>query len=170
MNILLDPLFKVLKPKEDLAARIMLMGNLKLEELNELKEWERKFSNSLSSIVHRDRVERTEMFSELARANGLLLLAATKAFFPGKTFEYIKSAKPILAVTIKGSTIWEIGNDLPQMFLFDYTAEELDYTPIEKFLDACSTGSYDYKIPEEFSEEYLSKIFLDKINQIKLFD
>ena len=168
MNILLDPLFKVLKPKEDLAARIMLMGNIKLEELNESKEWERKFSNSLSSIIHKDRIERTEMFSELAKANGLLLLAATKAFFPSKTFEYIKSAKPILAVTMKGSTIWEVGNDLPQMFIFDYSAEELDYTPIEKFLDACRTGSYDYKIPEEFSEEYLSKIFLDKINQIKL--
>ena len=52
------------------------------------------------------------------------------------------------------------------MFLYDYTAQKPDYTPVEEFLKACQTGVYEYKIPEEYSEEYLSKIFLDTIKNI----
>jgi hypothetical protein len=170
MSILLEPLYNTLKIKKDIETDIILLGNLKSDDFDELKYWAYQFSNTSSKIITKDRVDRAEMFIELTKANGLLLLAATKAFFPSKTFEYIKSAKPILAVTLKGSTIWEVGNDLPQMFLYDYTANELDYSPIEKFLDACSTGNYNYKIPVEYSEEYLSKVFLNRINQMLLLE
>ena len=111
-------------------------------------------------------IERSEMFKQIENANGLLLLSTGIAPIPSKIFEYIKSAKPILAVTIKDSSVWQLGDKLPQMFLYDYSAKELDYLPIKKFLSVCKTGNYDYKIPEEFSEEYLSKIFLNTVKQI----
>jgi hypothetical protein len=170
MSLLIQPLYEILKVKGDIDSEIILLGNLKLDDLDELKYWKSQFSNTSSKIIIKDRIKRNEMFTELIKADGLLLLASTKAFFPSKAFEYIKSTKPILAITLKGSTIWEVGNDLPQMFLFDYTAKVLDYSPIEKFFYACRTGNYDFKIPEKFSEEYLSKIFLDKINQMLLID
>jgi len=52
------------------------------------------------------------------------------------------------------------------MFLFDYSAQKHDYTPVEKFLKACQTGEYEYNIPIEYSEKYLSKIFLDIIKNV----
>lgn len=166
ISILLQPLYNILKSKINLEFNIVLLGDLMSEDYNELKYWREQFSSTHSEVITKERVTRMEMYAELAKANGLLLLAATKAFIPSKTFEYIKSAKPILAVTSKSSSIWELGQKVPQMFLFDYTAQKPDYRPVKEFLNACQTGVYEYKIPEEYSEEYLSKIFLSTIDKI----
>jgi len=166
MSILLEPLCNILKSKNELAAEIILLGDLLKNDFEELKYWKQQFINTRTRVITKNRMPRNEMYAELANADGLLLLAATKAFFPSKTFEYIKSAKPILAVTSKGSTIWEIGQNLPQMFLYDFTIKKPDYTPIEEFLNACQTGIYEYDIPIEYSEKYLSKIFLDTIKNV----
>lgn len=166
MSILLRPLYDAFKSRTDIRVELVLLGNLLRGDLNELDYWKQQFDITNCTLITRDRMPREEMFIEITKVNGLLLLAVSKAFFPSKTFEYIKSAKPILAVTSKGSTIWEIGQNLPQMFLYDYTAQKPDYTPVEEFLKACQTGVYEYKIPEEYSEEYLSKIFLNTIDKI----
>jgi len=149
-----------------LEFNIVLLGDLMREDYNELKYWREQFSATHSEVVTKERVTRMEMYAELAKANGLLLLAATKAFIPSKTFEYIKSTKPILAVTLKSSSIWELGQNVPQMFLYDYTAREKDYSPIINFLEVCMSGEYEYNLPEEFSEEYLATIFLNSIHQL----
>lgn len=166
MNILLRPLYDAFKSRTDIRVKIILLGNLLLKDLNEMEYWKQRFDNTNCTLITRDGMPREEMFIEITKVDGLLLLAASKAFFPSKSFEYLKSAKPILAVTSKGSTIWEIGQNLPQMFLYDFTAKKPDYTPIEEFLKACQTGEYEYNIPEEYSEEYLSKIFLDTIKNV----
>ena len=166
MSILLSPLYDVFKSRTDIRVELILLGNLLLNDLNEMEYWKQQFDNTNCTLITRKRMPREEMFIEITKVDGLLLLAVSKAFFPSKTFEYIKSAKPILAVTLKGSTIWEIGQNLPQMFLYDYTAHKPDYTPVEEYLKACQTGDYKYNIPKEYSEEYLSKIFLDTIKNV----
>lgn len=166
MSILLRPLYNTFKSITDIRVELILLGNLLHSDLNELEYWKQQFDITNCTLITHDRMPREEMFIEITKVDGLLLLAASKAFFPSKTFEYIKSAKPILAVTSKDSTIWEIGQNLPQMFLYDYTKQKPDYTPIEEFLNACQTGVYEYNIPKEYSEEYISKIFLNTIKNI----
>jgi len=166
MSILLRPLYNAFKSRTDIRVKLILLGNLLLNDLNEMEYWKQQFDITNCTLIARDRMPREEMFIEITKVDGLLLLAASKAFFPSKTFEYIKSAKPILAVTSKGSTIWEIGQNLPQMFLYDYIAQKPDYTPVEGFLKACQTGIYEHNIPIEYSEKYLSKIFLDTIKNV----
>lgn len=169
MSILLQALHKVLSTEKEFETKIVLIGNLQHDDLGELEYWNKQFNVTRSEVINKDRIPRQEMLNELIKANGLLLLAATKAFFPSKTFEYIKSAKPILAVTLKNSTIWQIGQNLPQMFLYDYSDKEKDYSPILKFLDACRTGKYEYEIPEEYSEDHLSKKFIAAIKKVNFF-
>lgn len=166
VSILLQPLYKILKKKKNLELSIVLLGDLNREDYNELTYWRQQFSTTLCQVITKNRVKRKEMYTELAQANGLLLLATANAFIPSKTFEYIKSAKPILAVTLKNSSVWQMSLKIPQMFLFDYSAEEKDYSSIAKFLLACSTGKYEYNVPEEYSEEYLSKVFINAVNKI----
>ena len=103
------------------------------------------------------------MFEEISLVDGLLLLAASEASIPSKTFEYLKSQKPILAVTSKGSAIWELAKDIPQLFVYDYTSSDKDYDIIDKFLNACRSGKFKINVPNQYSEEHLSKIFMRSI-------
>lgn len=166
MSILLKPLYDTFKSRTNISVELILLGNLLLNDLNEMEYWKQRFDNANCTLITRDRIPREEMFIEITKVDGLLLLAASVASFPSKTFEYIRSSKPILAVTLKDSAVWQMGQEIPQMFLYDYTAQKPDYTPVEEFLKACQTGVYEYEIPEEYSEEYLSKIFLDTIKNI----
>lgn len=166
MSILLKPLYDAIKSRTNIRVELILLGNLLLKDLNEMEYWKQRFDNENCSLITKDRIPREEMFIEITNVDGLLLLAASEASVPGKAFEYIRSSKPILAVTLKDSAVWQMGQKVPQMFLFDYSAQKPDYTPVEKFLKACQTGEYEYNIPKEYSEEYLSKIFLDTIKNV----
>lgn len=161
---ILYPLHSVLFKKK-IKAELVLLSNLKRKDQRELNYWTVNFKRINSELYIRPQIPREEMFELVNGTDGLLLLSTSIARIPSKTFEYIKSSKPILAVTLKNSAVWQLGKKVPQMFLFDYTAEEEDYLPIIKFLAACSTGKYESNIPEEFSEEYLSKVFMDVVNK-----
>jgi len=166
VSILLNPLSVLAEINTNIQVEIILIGNLIHQDHKELIYWEDRLINTRFTLIPQNPVPREEMLVKLNQASGLLLLSASIGSIPSKTFEYIKSGKPIFAVTLKNSAVWQIGWDLPQMFLFDYSAQKPDYTPIEEFLNACQTGVYEYKIPNEYSEEYLSKIFLDTIKNI----
>jgi len=165
-DILLRPLFNVLQVRKN-PVELLLLSNLKRNYIKSLDSWKSRFEKIGCKLSNIPQVKRRKMFDFIANSSGLLLLSTGQAPLPSKTFEYIKSTKPILAVTPKGSTVWEIGQNLHQMFLYDYTAEKTDLTPVEKFLDACNTGDYKYNIPDEYSEEYLSKIFMDTIKNVE---
>jgi hypothetical protein len=49
------------------------------------------------------------------------------------------------------------------MFVYDYTSSKKDYDIIDNFLNACRTGKFEINVPNQYSEEHLSKIFLRSI-------
>ena len=103
------------------------------------------------------------MFDLFLHIHGFLLLSTSYAAVPSKTFEYIKTQKPILAVTLRGSAVWELAKDIPQMFIYDYTSNDKDYDIIHKFLNACRTDKFNINVPNQYTEEHLSKIFMRSI-------
>lgn len=164
-DVLFHPLFNVLARK-NYSVEILLLSNLKRKDIKSMDYWISRFKKIRCNLSSKPQVKREKMLDMITNSDGLLLLSTGQAPIPSKVFEYIKSAKPILAVTIKDSAVWQIGLKIPQMFLFDYSSEEKDYSSIAKFLHACSTGKYKYNLPEEYSEEYLSKVFINAINKI----
>ncbi len=162
VELLLDPLFNSVKSYSK-KIEIILLGDFRRKDINALNQWENNFVGSNYKIVQKERIPRSKMFEEISLVDGLLLLAASEASIPSKTFEYIKSQKPILAVTSKGSAIWEFAKDIPQMFVYDYTSSDKDYDIIDKFLNACRSGKFKINVPNQYSEEHLSKIFLRSI-------
>lgn len=166
VSLLLNPLSELAKINTNIKVEIVLLGNLFSQDYKELIFWEDRLKNTSFTLIHKNPVPRENMFVELNNANGLLLLAASIGSIPSKTFEYINSGKPIFAVTLKNSAVWQMGENIPQMFLFDYSVQRPNYTPLDGFIKACQTGEYECKIPKEYSEEYLSKIFLNTIKNI----
>ena len=162
VELLLDPLFNSLKNNSK-KIEIILLGDFRRKDINALNQWENNFVGSNYKIVQKERIPRSKMFEEISLVDGLLLLAASKASIPSKTFEYIKSQKPILAVTLKDSAIWELAKDIPQMFFYDYTSNNKNYDIIDKYLIACRSGKFEINVPDQYSEEHLSKIFMRSI-------
>lgn len=164
-DILFHPLFKVLSGK-NYAVELLLLSNIKRKDIKSMDYWISRFKEIECNLSSKPQVNREKMLEMIKNSDGLLLLSTGQAPIPSKAFEYIRSSKPILAVTLKDSAVWQMGQEIPQMFLYDYTAPKPDYTPVEEFLDACQSRVYEYNIPKEYSEEYLSKIFLNTIDQI----
>ncbi len=162
VELLLDPFFSSLKNNSK-KIEIILLGDLRRKDIIALNQWENNFVGSNCKIIQKERIPRNKMFEEISSVDGLLLLAASEASIPSKTFEYIKSQKPVLAVTLRGSAIWELAKDVPQMFVYDYTSSKKDYDIIDNFLNACRTGKFEINVPDQYSEEHLSKIFLRSI-------
>lgn len=144
-------------------GEIILLGNLEQKDLIEFNVWRARFRELSWDLVHVPHVPRNEVPEKLREADGLLLLSVSIAAIPSKLYEYIPTAKPILAVTLRGSAVWELCEDIPQVFLFDCSVnEENDCSVVQEFINACRTGNHQYAIPAEFTEEHLSKIF-DKV-------
>lgn len=162
INMLLEPIYLALLNSYK-SVQIEILGDLKRNDKYHFKSWQMKFEEISSSITVHARVERNEMLRKISDADGLLLLSISHSALPSKLYEYIYTKKPILAVTLKNSAVWNLAVKLPQMFLYSYNAQIEDNTVVTKFFDACYTCEYDYKVPSEFSESHLSDVFLNEI-------
>jgi hypothetical protein len=140
---------------------ITLLGKLEWEDLVEVEDWRPRFEAQGWSIDVKAAVSREKMMAMLGEADGLLLLAAGQAAIPGKLYEYLAVRKPVFVSTPKGSAVRTIGESLPQLFLIDHTKQDQDVA--RSFLAACGRDDNHYVMPPHFSEETLSRIFLDEI-------
>ncbi len=165
LNILLNPLYNTFK-KDNIKIEIIFLSHLRREELNLFENWKKKFASLNISLKLYAHLPRIEMFEFINQSSGLLLLSAGYGPLPSKLFEYIKSSKPIFAVTPNGGAVSRLAEKLPQLFLYDSTSDEEDYLSIQRFINACMSGNYQFNIPEEFTENYLSKIFLREIGTL----
>jgi hypothetical protein len=163
-DILLNPLCKAIISSENLLKiNILLIGRIRRKDYPTLDKWVRQYEKINSEIIIKEHVTRKKLFNLFDYVDGLLLLSTSFAAIPSKTFEYIKSQKPILAVTLKGSAIWELAKDIPQMFVYDYSSKKNDSDIIDKYFNACKTGKFEINVPNQYSEEHLSKIFMRSI-------
>lgn len=140
---------------------VTLLGTLEARDLEEIARWEQRFLSEGWTIEIKDAIPRDEMMTLLGQADGLLLLSASYAAIPSKLFEYIPIAKPIFATTPQGSAVSRIGVLTGQIFLSDY--RQPDPVVARSFISACQEPKHSYSSPDEFSEEFLSKIFLREV-------
>jgi hypothetical protein len=150
-------------PNGRLNIQIVLQGRLSGEDLLEIELWRKRFTEKGIEIICRSPIDREHLMTQLKLADGLLLLSATHASILAKFFEYIPSRKPILALTLKDSSIWNLAEEIPQMFLVDIEQPESAEKTVQNFFKACMTKDFKYNAPHRFSEDYNKHLFLEKI-------
>ena len=162
-NLLGPILSALLAMRSQTTGEIILLGNLEQQDLIEFDVWKAKFRDIRWDLSHLPHVPYKEVAGRLRHADGLLLLSVSSAAIPSKLYDYIPTGKPILAVTPRGSAVWDLCEHIPQVFRFDCSVnKEKDSLSAQEFINACRTGNHKCAVPGEFTEGYLSKIF-DKV-------
>jgi glycosyltransferase involved in cell wall biosynthesis len=95
------------------------------------------------------------------QASGLLLLSASYAAVPAKLFEYLATGRPILAISMPGSAVWQMGESIEQVF--NHPLGEEHPGVVDEFLDACKAGR-PFQPPTQFTDEYCRRIFLKTLS------
>jgi hypothetical protein len=165
LDLLLNPLYQAFK-KNNVEIEITFLSDLRREEIKLFENWKKNYALINISLKLYQHLPRIKMFEFINQSSGLLLLSAGYGPLPSKLFEYIKSSKPIFAVTPNGSAVSRLAEKLPQLFLYDSISDEEDYSSIQRFINACMSGNYQFNVPEEFTENYLSKIFLRELENL----
>jgi len=161
---LLKPLLEGIHLSQ-IKGEVVLLGNLEVDDLAEVNYWKPQFEERGWSIVVQPSIPRAELLERLHQADGLLLLSVTPATVPSKLFEYLTARRPILSLTPEDSAVWRLCKGLPQVFLSDFS-QPCQVTVVKDFLAACLAKEDQYEIPSEFSEEQLSKAFLQRLGLV----
>jgi hypothetical protein len=159
---LLDPLLATTQ-STNIRGTLVLLGHLDAQDIQEVRTYRPQFESRGWTLEVLKAIPRSEAMEHMAQSDGLLLLAASQAAIPSKLFEYVLTRKPLLVVTPDNSAVWQLTQQLPQSFLVDSTKQQWDISAVQRFLNACTTGSYQAEVPTKFSEEYLSQVFLKTI-------
>ena len=150
-DLLLTPLYENLSCHPEKGV-IQLVGKLTDREIEIIESFRNKFQAIGWRFEYLGIMPRSDLLHIMPRANGFLLLSASRAAIPSKLFEYIAAGRPIFAVTEMGSATWDICKDLPQARCVE----------IRKSIPSCKNPFYKLKTvlqPETFSEEYLGAQF-----------
>jgi glycosyltransferase involved in cell wall biosynthesis len=154
--------FIMTKGNNQYSISIKIVGDLRREdkaELVKIQSGDNNFEVSTSNYV-----PPSELSNLLESAHGLLLLTVSLNVIPAKFFEYILSKKPVLAITNKFSSVWELSKELPQFFVYELDGDAKKNDQIfGEFLNACNTGNYEFNIPTQYSEEYIKVKFCENI-------
>jgi hypothetical protein len=140
---------------------VTLLGTLEERDKEEIAEWKPRYLSEGWRIEVREALPRDEMMALLSQVDGLLLLSASYAAIPSKLFEYMPIGKPIFAATPKGSAVSAIGEITGQIFLANY--RQPDPAAARSFISTCRETNHSYEVPEDFSEEPLSRVFLRNV-------
>jgi glycosyltransferase involved in cell wall biosynthesis len=161
-RLLLEPLWQAAR-RGGTRGHVDLIGNLSPEDLAEIATWGRQLATVGWEVQTHEFVPRAEALTRVRRAHGLLLLSASDAAIPSKTFEYLASGHPILTITRRDGALWNLGEHLPQMFVAD-PADPSGWTPqVDAFLAACVSAT-EYPIPAQFTDAALAQRFLSLLD------
>ena len=155
---LLEPIERGIRRSSN-RGRLLFVGNLDVDERHQLGAWGERLTGSGWTVEVRPPVSRNEALQLMASADGLLLLSSSSASIPAKLFDYLAVQRPILAVAPRGSAVWEIGVDLPQVTLVAL-GDTGSTSPCRDFVEHCRVSDVGYDLPADFSEEHLRTRFL----------
>lgn len=158
-RLVLEPLWCAAR-RGGARGHVDLIGNLGPVDLAEIATWGARLASVGWRVETHSSVPRAEALARVRQAHGLLLLSASDAAIPSKTFEYLPSGRPILTITRRHGALWRLGQDLPQMFLVDPADPEGWTSQVDAFLTACAGGDA-YAVPEQFTDSALGRRFLE---------
>lgn len=159
-SLLLAPLLAGVRKFEE-TGRIEFMGEMAASDLEEFDSWKPRFAETGWSLTVSSAVPRDEVQAKLNNADGLLLLCEALAAVPAKFYEYLAAAKPLFAVSPKGSAVARMGDGLPNFFHVESNKpEEFENLAAHKFLEACKNRQTGFPMPDRYTDQYLSKVFL----------
>jgi hypothetical protein len=141
------------------GGRLRFVGNLDADERQQLGAWGERLMGSGWTVEVLPPVSRDEALQLMASADGLLLLSSSVASIPAKLFDYLAVRRPILAVAPRGSEVWKIGVDLPQVTLVAL-GETGSAGPCQDFVERSRTLDGGFDLPADYSEEHLGTEFL----------
>jgi len=163
-ELLLAPIIESAGSELGAKLSVNLRGRFTRKDLKEIKFWQKRYRQWGADLAIYPPVSPQELAPLLRKASGLLLLSATRASIVAKLFDYLPSRRPILAVTPEGSSIWKIAASVPQMFSVNPDQPEAMQKKVREFLDACQSKEIDSAVPEEFTEQFQEKIFLELLS------
>jgi len=152
-----EQIFKPLLKHLDGDGVLSFRGNLSRAEILQVKAYAPQMAERGWGVEVHPPLPRRKLWDEIAAADGLVLLSASRASIPAKLFDYLPSLRPILALVPGDSAVASLKNQIPQLFLASPGSEA---EGIVAFLKACREG-HKASVPEEMEEEYLRRVFLD---------
>ena len=162
-SLLLAPLLAGMRRFEK-AGRIEFMGEMAASDLEELDSWKPRFAETGWSLTVSSAVPRDEVQAKLNKADGLLLLCEAQAAVPAKIYEYLAAAKPLFAVSPKGSAVARMGTGLPHFFhVASNQREDSENLAAQRFLEACKDRQTGFPVPDRYTDQHLSEIFLTHV-------
>lgn len=142
-------------------GEILFLGDLVLEEENELMNWKNTFREYDWDIIRHPSVKPSVAAHIMLDSDGLLLLSTSKGSIPAKFFNYVAAQKPIFAVTFDGSALQHEASSISQCILLDYNRiEDYDDT-FSKYVKRAKSDENPFQRPPKFEETILRKVFLD---------
>jgi len=160
---LLKPLLTGLRSNPS-HGEVKFLGDLTREDLAQIDEYRAQFEEVGWSLACSPSVHRGELATQLAKADGLLLLTVGRATIPLKFYDYLPARRPILAISPRGSAVSQVGDGLRQVFLVDPEAEDNGVRQIQQFLKSCSDPNVRYEVPTHFSEPELRRVFFEVLS------
>jgi hypothetical protein len=142
---------------------ITLLGALEEDDREQAMAWHTRLEACHWQLRVEAPVSRESLFARYARADGLLLLAASRAAVPSKLFEYLPLRRPILSVTPAGSAVDQLTLGVPQVFRTAGADDAGASAVVRAFLGACRSPDPAAAVPRQFAESDLSARFLEAL-------
>jgi len=158
-GLLLAPVLEAANDELAEKLTVVLRGRFTRADLREIRFWQNQYAQRGAVLDLQPPVPPSQLESLLRNARGLLLLSATRASILAKLFDYLPVRRPILALTPEGSSVWEIGSAVPQMFPVPLNGSGDTLREVRKFFKACLSDEIESVVPEEFMESHQEKIF-----------
>lgn len=145
------------------SLNIEFIGSLTPEEEREIEGWSNLFNDI--TFTKTNQLERSELITEMSRADGLLLLSESYGSIPAKFFDYAITGRPILAVTSKESAFDAASKTMGWINKIYIEQPELAEEVVSRFFEFIPNKTIDVKLPLEFTPEIVQQRLTSIIRQ-----
>jgi glycosyltransferase involved in cell wall biosynthesis len=145
---------------------LRFIGNIENEVLNTIKQ---EMISDFVEVI--DYLPHTRAIEETGRASAMLLLVTQSKknirILPGKTFEYLRTGKPVLALGPQGGEVDRILSEVQGGKLIEYEAREQIQSYLISLIDAWQNDSMNHARPELINKYERKNLTADLV---RIFD
>jgi glycosyltransferase involved in cell wall biosynthesis len=158
---LLNPIFEYISTEKRRSICVSLMGDLDFNEEDQISTWKQRFDTLGVEFLRTPFLPHKKALIEFAQADLLLLLSASNSSIPAKFYDYLATGKPILAAALPDSAVWDLGTDIPQVYLMDISNPVEAVRTLQKTFNDIESGNVSFRIPRELKPEHQCNDFLE---------